>query len=301
MLTGSDGRKWEVRCFPLRASESKVERVIVMATDITEKIRLEEEAAVANRLTSLGVLAAGIAHEINNPNGLILLHLSMLQKCFEELLPVLDQHMAGEDDLRVAGLPYPRLQAEIPRIFQVSLESARRIKQIVEDLKNFSSEKPMNLVESVDINQSVETAVRLTRHAVIKATDRFEVNYGADLPPVKGNSRRIEQLVVNLVMNACEALPDSSRSIAITTGKDADAHCNFIRIEDEGIGMSPEVMHHALDPFYTTRRDKGGTGLGLSISSRIVKEHGGRIAFDSIPGAGTGVTVFLPFTGERDS
>ncbi len=298
MLAGADDRKWEVRAFPLRTSEHVIERVIAMATDVTEKIRLEAEASVSNRLASLGVLAAGVAHEINNPNGLILLHVPMLQKCFEELLPVLDRHLETSDDTRIAGLRYPRLQTEIPRIFHVLLDSARRIRQIVEDLKNFSSERPMNRVESVEINTTVEVAVRLTRHAIVKATDHFDVSYGAGLPPVRGNSQRIEQLLVNLIMNACEALPDRKRSLSISTGKDAETCCNFIRIDDEGIGMSPEVMSHALDPFYTMRRDKGGTGLGLSISSRIVKEHGGRISFDSVPNVGTSVTVFLPFADE---
>lgn len=302
VLAAADDRKWEVRVFPLRMLGEETGRVIAMATDITEKSRLEAEASTANRLASLGVLAAGVAHEINNPDGLILLHVPMLQKSFEELLPLLDRHMeTAADETRIAGLPYPRLKAEIPRIFQVLLDSARRIRQIVEDLKNFSSEKPMDSVESVDINKVVEVAVRLTRHAVIKATDNFHVTLGSGLPPVRGNSQRLEQLMVNLIMNACEALPDRKHSISITTAKNAETGCNTIRIDDEGVGMSPEIMTHALDPFYTTRRDRGGTGLGLSISSRIVKEHGGRISFDSMPNSGTCVIVSLPFSSEEAS
>ena len=301
VLTATDDRKWEVRAFPLRTPEEQTRRVIAMATDITEKSRLEAEASAANRLASLGVLAAGVAHEINNPNGLILLHVPMLQKSFEDLLPYLDPHMETADEARIAGLPYPRLKAEVPRIFQVLLDSARRIRQIVEDMKNFSFEKPMGLMESVDVNRVVEVAVRLTRHAVNKATDNFHVTLEDGLPPVRGNSQRLEQLMVNLIMNACEALPDRKHSISLTTAKNAETGGIMIRIDDEGVGMSPEIMTHALDPFYTTRRDRGGTGLGLSISSKIVKEHGGKISFYSMPNAGTSVVVSLPFSSEDAS
>ncbi len=299
LITSADERKWEVRVFPLKTPEGETERAIIMASDITEKVRLQVEASISNRLASLGILAAGVAHEINNPNGLILLHIPMLQKCFEEVLPILNRHFDDPEDVYIAGLPYYRFQEEVPRIFLDVQDSARRIRQIVEDLKNFARENPMNAMEPVNVNDAVQVAVRLARHAIDKATDYFDASYGENLPPVKGNIQQLEQLMVNLIMNACEAVPDRTRPISITTGMDAGARINIIRVIDRGAGMDPETVGHAMDPFFTTRREKGGTGLGLSICSRIVKEHGGTIRIESVPDKQTCVTVCLPFMSEE--
>ena len=119
-------------------------------------------------------------------------------------------------------------------------------------------------------------------------------------PPVfKGSAQRIEQVVINLVMNACQALEDSQRAVRVRTGIDTETERVFIEVEDEGIGVKPEVMQHIKDPFYTTKRDAGGTGLGLAISDRIVRDHEGEMRFISEQGKGTTVRVYFPAPADQ--
>ena len=116
---------------------------------------------------------------------------------------------------------------------------------------------------------------------------------------MRGNAQRIEQVVVNLLLNACEALPDPERAVRVATEHDRDAGVVRIAVRDEGVGIPPEHLARLTDPFFTTKRDQGGTGLGLSVSAAIVKEHGGTLEFRSPPGAGTTVVLSLPTAAEE--
>jgi polar amino acid transport system substrate-binding protein len=173
-------------------------------------------------------------------------------------------------------------------------EGANRIKRIVEELKDFARQDNSAATEAVDFKAVVRAAVRLVDSSIRAATSRFEADYGADLPVIYGNAQRIEQVVVNLILNACQALPDTERGILLETRYDRDAGAVVLRIADEGSGIAPEHIPHLTDPFFTTKRESGGTGLGLSVSATIVKEHGGTLEFDSAPGRGTTVTLTLP-------
>jgi polar amino acid transport system substrate-binding protein len=145
----------------------------------------------------------------------------------------------------------------------------------------------------VDVNQVVRSAVTLTRSRLDKATHRLEVSITDDLPAVRGSFQRIEQVVVNLILNACDALPSPGRAIRIgTRGGRNDGVELFV--EDEGTGMDARTLSRIRDPFFTTKRNSGGTGLGVSISDGIVHEHGGTLDFQSEEGRGTLVTVELP-------
>jgi len=127
-----------------------------------------------------------------------------------------------------------------------------------------------------------------------KATDCFEVEYSAELPLLQGHVQRLEQVVVNLLMNACQSLPERHRCIVVKTGRLPGSPSIYLEVKDEGRGITAKDLPHVTDPFFTTRRDSGGTGLGLSISARIIKEHGGRLDVVSTPGQGTTVRVILP-------
>lgn len=267
--------------------------------DITEKLRLREQAAQASRLASLGELAAGVAHEINNPNATILLNATVLADISAGMLRFLDQLARERGDLQLGRMPYARLRQEVPRLQAEVLESAGRIRRIVEDLKEFARAEPPELRQDVDLNEVVQAAVRLTANALKKATDQFVAEYATDLPKLKGSPQRLEQVAVNLLLNACQALPDRQRRIAVRTGYLPDRSALHLEVEDQGVGIAAGDLQHVTDPFFTTRRESGGTGLGLSVSSRIVKEHYGRIEINSEPGRGTVVRVVLPLEVEE--
>ena len=180
------------------------------------------------------------------------------------------------------------------------LEGARRIKRIVEDLKDFARRDDAPRLEPVDLSAVVRAAVRLVDNSIRKATTRFELACADHLPKVRGNPQRIEQVVVNLILNACQALPDPSRAIRVATRHEPQRRAVVLEVQDDGVGIRPEDLSRLTDPFFTTKRDSGGTGLGLSVSAGIVKEHGGLLEFRSAPGAGTTVVLTLPAMEEGE-
>lgn len=290
-LATPDGRSWGVKVFPVRDLQGKTSQVILWASDITEKSRLRDEAQRATRLASLGELAAGMAHEINNPNGLILLNLPILFDCFSDALAEFE---GAQMQPTLGGLAFDRVCTELPELLQETQQAARRIKRIVDDLKDFVRQESSESGEIFDLNEVVRAATRMLANPIRTATDHFTLACAESLPPVRGNFQRLEQVVVNLTVNACQALPDRSRKLQLRTSFDPPTGEVLLRVLDEGVGIDPDNLPHLTDPFFTTRRDQGGTGLGLSVSARIVHEHEGQLEFNSTPGRGTIVTLRLP-------
>lgn len=277
------------------------QRTEELAREVAEKeralevLRLHQDKLVeADKMASLGILVSGVAHEINNPTGLILLNLPPLAEAFRRAGPILEEHYREHGDFSLGWHNYSRLREEIPQMLAETQEAAKRIKRIVEELKDFARRDGAELTDAVDVNATAQAAVRLLDNAVRKATDQLLTDYAADLPKIRGNAQRIEQVIVNLILNACQALEDKGKRIFLTTRHDRENSRVVVTVRDEGRGIAPEHLPHLTDPFFTTKREEGGTGLGLSVSAGIVKEHDGTLEFDSIPGEGTTVTLRLP-------
>jgi PAS domain S-box-containing protein len=300
ILTNQEEIRWvDCRLLVQRDSEGTAIHLQGVLLDITEKIRLREQAAQASRLASLGELAAGVAHEINNPNATILLNAAVLKEIGEGMIRLLDEIWRERGELALGRMPYARLRTEIPRLQAEVLDAAGRIRRIVEDLKEFAGAEPPEFRQAVDLNAVVQAAVRLTGNSLKKATDCFVAEYADHLPLLEGHTQRLEQVVVNLLMNACQALPDRQRRIAVRTGRLELERAIYLEVSDEGVGIAPADLPHVTDPFFTTRREGGGTGLGLSVSARIIKEHHGRLEITSIPDRGTTVRVVLPLADKE--
>jgi polar amino acid transport system substrate-binding protein len=264
-----------------------------------EELRLNQQQLVqADKLAALGVLVSGVAHEINNPTGLILLDIPILKRAHRDTREILDEHYAEGGEFTLGGLPYSEMRGEIDRILDEMQDGAKRIKRIVNDLKDFARRDDQLELTPLDLNETVATALRLVEPTLRKATRRLTVDYADDLPPFRGHAQRIEQVVVNLVINACQALPDPERGITIATRHNRATRSLLLTVRDEGVGIDADNLSRLTDPFFTTKRDSGGTGLGLSVSTGIVKEHGGQLNFDSTPGVGTTVTLALPAVEE---
>jgi polar amino acid transport system substrate-binding protein len=266
-----------------------------------DELKLHQDKLIqADKMASLGILVAGVAHEINNPNGLILLNMPILKEVYQDAEEVLEERFHDQGDFTLGGLPYSRMRNEVPHLLDEMQDGANRIKRIVEELKDFARQDTSAAVEAVDLNAVAQAAVRLVDAALRASTTRFTAQYAAPLPAISGNAQRIEQVVINLLLNACQALPDAARGIALTTSCDQAAGTVTLTLADEGLGIAPEHIPHLTDPFFTTKRESGGTGLGLSVSAAIVKEHNGILSFVSVPGSGTTVTLTLPVS-ERDA
>ncbi len=282
----------------LRTEE--LEREIVERKRAAEELQVRQKQLLqADKMTSLGILTSGVAHEINNPNGLIQLNLPLLSKAWQGAEPILEEHFRQHGDFKLGWFDYSRMREEIPQMLREMLDSSNRIKRTVEELKDFARRDDSDSNDAVDLHQVINSSLRLVKNAMQKATANFQADYCEPLPKVRGNGHRIEQVVVNLLLNACQALNSSNQAIRLRTGLLADEQMVYIEIEDEGCGIEPELLERMTDPFFTTKRESGGTGLGLSVSAGIVNDHQGRLEFDSAPGQGMRVRLLLPVFKEE--
>ena len=283
----------------VRDEKGEVQRITGTVQDVTDERRREaereaehERLIAADKLMSLGTLVSGLAHEINNPNHHILLNVPLLADVWRDAEPALEAYARQHPGFALANFPYAEACREIPELLNELVRGGERIRDLVAALRDYAREPVGDELGSAHLNAVIRSALTLVAASIRKATSRFRVRYANDLPPVRGHPRRLEQVVINLVLNACEALPDGESAIELSTERDG-AHVVLL-VRDEGIGISPDDLRHVCDPFFTTKRQRGRSGLGLAVSSAIVREHGGALRFASEPGRGTTVRLRLP-------
>jgi len=272
--------------------------------DVTNAIRMDKEVEAvkarlvhASRMTSIGTLASGVAHEVNNPNNFILFNSTLLSEVWGDALRILEDHYGREGEFTLGALPYSEMREVVPELITGILDGSRRIKAVIENLRDFSTPDRDGMDSIFDLNDALRSSVDILNHRIGHYTDRFELSFDRSIPPVRGSEKKMTQVMVNLIMNALHALPDRGCGVYADTGYDAGGECVVVRVRDEGCGMSVEVLDRITEPFYTAWSGPGapaGPGLGLSIAYFIVREHGGSMEFDSAPGAGTTTTLRLP-------
>ncbi len=266
------GRRRDGTEFPVEISLSYVETpegLLAMAfvTDVTERVELQRASRQFEKLAALGTLAAGIAHEINNPLGVISSRIEvMLLEAESEPLP----------------------QPLVDDLLTVQRHAAR-VARIAQGLLSFSRQSSTDMV-AIDLNRVVEDTVLLARGPIEKTGVEVSMMLAPDLALVCGNASALSQVVLNLLTNARDATPPGGRVVIATAP--ADGASVELTVTDTGHGMNAETLARIFDPFYTTKPT--GTGLGLSITYGIVRDHGGTITADSTPGQGTRFVVRLP-------
>lgn len=260
-----------------------------------------EKLMQANKLATLGTLVASVAHEINNPNNAILLSVTTLREIWGDLVPLLDNYAKEHGEFSVGRYSYNELRIDIGATYGRVIKNAQRIEGFVNDLKNFARKDSCEPLRDVDINEAVASAVRIIMNEIKKCTTRFSVEYGMNIPPIKGVQRHFEQIAMNLIQNACHALPGPEAGIFVSTLFDGADSAIVIKIKDEGAGMPPEVLKKIFDPFFTTKGDSGGTGLGLTVCAGIVRSYKGTLTFDSEPGKGTLATIIFPLSPNEET
>ncbi len=261
----------------------------------TKELRVQQKQLIqADKMASLGVLVSGIGHEINNPTGLLLLNLPVISDAWSDSQEILEAHYQANGDFMMAGLRYSRMRDEIPYMIDEMQEGARRIKRIVNDLKDFARQEEDLEETLVNLNEVLATAVRLVDSSIRKSTDHFTLHYQSYLPLVKGSAQRIEQVIINLIVNACQSLQSRDQAVSLKTYYDDVKSMVALQVTDQGVGIDQADIPRLTDPFFTTKRQQGGTGLGLSVSAGIVQAHNGLLKFSSVKGRGTTVTMSLP-------
>jgi two-component system, NtrC family, sensor kinase len=238
---------------------------LILLDDITQRVRLEDQMVQTEKLTSLGLLAAGVAHEVNTPLAVISNYIQMLAK-----------QIAADD---------PR-----QKTIELIVKQTFRASEIVNNLLNFSRTGGTEAAE-IDLNAVLDETLSLVQHPLKAAHVSVVRNYTRKLPPVLGSTTRLQQVFLNLFMNARDAMPGGGM-IEVRTG----AHNGSVEIEvsDTGAGIPPEHLNRIFDPFFTTKASGRGTGLGLSVSYGIIKEHAGKVDVRSAPGKGTSFRLEFP-------
>jgi len=291
----------------LRVRLRQGERVVNLERSLSEQNRALRQAQAAlvqqEKLASLGQLAAGMAHEINNPVAFVSNNLAVLRRDVAAALGLLDHYRAGRDALarvepdRAASAA--RLEEEIdlaflreslPRLFDKTLEGLQRVRDVVRNLRDFARLDEADFKE-VDLNAALATTCEVLRHEMRQKQVELRTRFD-DVPRIQCQAAKINQVFLNILMNAAQACgPGGVVEVRTRAGEEGGA---VIEVEDNGGGIRPEHLPHIFEPFFTTKPVGQGTGLGLSVGYGIVRDHGGRIDVESEVGRGSVFRIRLP-------
>ena len=262
----NDSSEWEIHAYPIPDENGQISQAILLEQDITEKYRLESVLAQSEKLAVIGQLAAGVAHEINNPLTAIIANAQILHR----ELP------ANHD-----------LQESVDLIARAGARAA----QVVRNLLDYARKEEYRL-GMTDINETLERALELVRHELVARGIQIEFAPGTGLPPILASQDHLQSVWLNLLLNAVNSLDKRPAEVRLSSERIGNEI--HVTVKDNGKGIPPENLARVFEPFYTTKAPGKGTGLGLSVSYRIVQQHGGQIRVESRPGAGSKFTVILP-------
>ena len=270
-------REWDVNAYAIPSKQASSARAVILWQDRTEERRLESSLLQAGKLAAIGQLAAGVAHEINNPLTAINANAEMLKM----FIPEEDENYEAVDLIARAG---------------------DRATKVVRGLLDFARQEHYNLTAG-DVNSSIQQTLDLVRYQLTSADAEVIQDMADDLPPIVASWEHLKSVWLNLIVNARDAvnhLPQK-RQISLTTQLGTESEHIQIIIQDNGKGMSEAELVHIFEPFYTTKDPGQGTGLGLATSHRIIEQHGGDINVVSAPNEGTTFIIRLPVDGNGSS
>jgi two-component system NtrC family sensor kinase len=270
--TSGEMRTYRLSKIPMRDDTQTVTHIITIGEDITDWVEVRERVAQTEKLAAVGRLAAGIMHEINNP-------LATISACAESL--------ALETTFTASG----------PEYLKIIESEVQRCKRIIDGLLDFSRPQPLQR-QSLDINTVVERALFLLKHHGRFKQLKVDADLAQHLPPVHASSEQLIQVMIALLMNAADAMPQYGHVFIRTAAAERKPRAVTVEVHDEGTGIPRSQMARIFEPFYTTKEQGRGTGLGLAICYGIVAEHGGRIEVESEPGQGSTFRIVLPVEGE---
>ena len=295
----------------LHDARGSVIGAIETLVDVTERKRVQEQLTEAQqqlvqaeKLASIGQLAAGVAHEINNPIGYVHSNLNALGRYIGDLFRALEMYEGiarqaeGQPGVQAAlervrkDLDLDFLKEDVPTLVRECQEGTGRVKKIVQDLKNFSRVDTHEEWQMADLHQGIDSTLSLAANELKYQVDVVK-EYG-DIPPVPCLPSQLNQVFLNLLVNAAQAMGEARGRITIRTGRKRERV--WVEIEDNGCGISRELQQKIFDPFFTTKPVGKGTGLGLSLSYGIIQKHRGQIFVASEIGRGTIFSISLPLT-----
>ena len=283
----------------IREPGGKIIGAIETVQDITDRSQLLSQLYQSQKMEALGVLIAGVAHEINNPINLIMYNIPLLEKIWKDILPILNDQAVLYPQRKYGGLRTDFINNHLMQLISDMDVAAKRVATIVSGLKSFSRFSVQSEKIPIQINFAVENAIRLSQSTLRKLNVEIDLDLENDLPTILGNLQSIEQVILNLVINAAQAIEHDSGNIRISTRLQPQDGSIRISVSDNGKGVNPAIADKLFDPFVTDKQEKGGTGLGLSVSYNLIKAHNGTITFESNQGKGATFHVLLPSALKR--
>jgi PAS domain S-box-containing protein len=285
----------EVTVDVVRDSSGAPKATIFRIHDITQARMMDRQSIQNEKLASLGLLIAGVAHEINNPNNFIYFNTPILRSYLQFLLPIVDEYAASHPELRVFGRSYSGFREDCFKLLDNIEHGSTRINQIVANLREFAHERGRGERRWIDLKQVMEKSLSICLGRIKKLIKTIDVDVPEGLPALLTDPLAVEQVVINLLINAAQAADkdDSWIKLTITDHIEPDNEL-LVDVSDNGCGMDTNIMKKIFDPFFTTKTVGVGTGLGLSISHRLVTELGGHIEVESEVGKGSLFRVVLP-------
>jgi PAS domain S-box-containing protein len=265
--------------------------------DITQSRLIDRQFIQNEKLASLGLLIAGVAHEINNPNNFIYFNTPILRSYLQFILPIVDEYASMHPELRVFGRSYSGFREDCFKLLDNIEHGSIRINQIVGNLREFARERGRGEWRQIDLKQIVEKSLSICLGRIKKSVKTVEIDTQKGLPLLFTDPIAIEQIIINLLINAAQAADKDNSLIRMTITEQSEPQNNIIlEVNDNGCGMDAKTMKKIFDPFFTTKTVGVGTGLGLSISHRLVTELGGHIEVESEVSKGSTFRVVLPVT-----
>ena len=285
----------KVTIYPIDGNGRNPGDAIIRVTDITESRLFERQLIQREKMASLGIMVSSVAHEINNPNNFVTFNIPILKDYIGELMPIVDKFAADCPKLEFCNMPYREFREDLYRLLDNIMNGAARISSFVANLREFSQGDADQFKTYVDFKSVVEKVIAICGKKLKRSINSIELNIPQDLPKIYTAPHAIEQVLINLLINAAQAADknDSRVILSISIGKNSQEHL-ILEITDNGCGMDERSKARLFDPFYTTRMPEGGTGLGLYVCHNLIKNLDGRIEVESQLGKGSKFTIILP-------
>ena len=268
--------------------------VLIRIRDITKAKLMEKQLIQSQKLSSLGLLVSGIVHEIKNLNNCITFNIPILTEYLKELIPIIDDYAESHGDFELFGMSYPEFREDIFNLLGNLDHASGRINTTVSSLGGFVRRNDKEKQRGVELKQVIERGVAICRYQLKKMVKSFEVDMAEDLPTIFTDPEALEQVLVNLLINAAQAAKkeDSWVRLRVKQGNTCGDRV-LIEVSDNGCGMDEETREKVFEPFFSTKTPRTGTGLGLFVSRNLIEELGGRIEVESEPGKGSTFRVIL--------
>jgi polar amino acid transport system substrate-binding protein len=265
-----------------------------MSSNSTTIESVEEKLTNSEELTSLGVLVSGIAHELGNLSNCLIFNIPILRDYLKKLIPIIDDHARNYQDFELFSMSYPEFRQDTFRILDNMEYASSRISETGSAFKEFVSIASAERRRWVDVGSVINKSVTLCRVQMKKAVKSFEVNIAEDFPLIFTDPVALEQILVNLLINAAQAVDGGNSCVMINARQEnTRQHRLIIEVSDNGCGMDERTREMIFEPFFTTKACENGSGLGLFVSKSLTEKMGGRIEVESTLGVGNTFRIVL--------